>query len=250
MSLTLVEFLALVPGAARKDQILAALYWSIHYKNSESLTASEVKALLSQARVKNAKSINAPDVLAKAGPLVDASQNNAQGHKLWKLTDTGTKDVRELLGLPDEQPEVAHNVGSLQKTAAQITDTVIRNYVDESILCLSVGALKASMVFLWSGAMRHMHLAAFAKGASVLTQAVQKHDTRAKDVRKVEDLALVKDVTFLLAYRELGVIDKGEWTILQHCLDTRNQCGHPSKYQPGIQKASSFVEDVVGIVFR
>jgi hypothetical protein len=32
-------------------------------------------------------------------------------------------------------------------------------------------------------------------------------------------------------------------------LDTRNQCGHPNKYNPGVAKAKSHIEDIVGILF-
>lgn len=82
-----------------------------------------------------------------------------------------------------------------------------------------------------------------------LNDALQKHDPKAKAVRTVEDFALIKDRTFLLALRGLALIDKGRWTILQGALDLRNQCGHPTRYKPGEKKASSFVEDVVPIVF-
>jgi hypothetical protein len=53
----------------------------------------------------------------------------------------------------------------------------------------------------------------------------------------------------LLALQELGILDKGEKTTLIEALDLRNRCGHPTKYTPGIKKASSFIEDVVGIVW-
>jgi hypothetical protein len=37
--------------------------------------------------------------------------------------------------------------------------------------------------------------------------------------------------------------------MLEHGLDLGNACGHASKYTPGGKKVSSFIEDVVGIVF-
>jgi hypothetical protein len=83
----------------------------------------------------------------------------------------------------------------------------------------------------------------------VLTAAVQKHDPKARGVAKLEDFAGVKDKTALLAFREVGLLDKRQWATLQEGLDLRNRCGHPTKYRPGAAKASSFVEDVVGIVF-
>lgn len=66
---------------------------------------------------------------------------------------------------------------------------------------------------------------------------------------KLEDFAYIRDATALLAFQELGILDKGEKTTLAEALDLRNRCGHPTKYVPGVKKASSFIEDVVGIVF-
>jgi hypothetical protein len=54
----------------------------------------------------------------------------------------------------------------------------------------------------------------------------------------------------LLAAEGIGALDKNERTTLEDALDLRNKCGHPTKYNPGIVKASSFVEDVIGIVFK
>ena len=50
--------------------------------------------------------------------------------------------------------------------------------------------------------------------------------------------------------QDLGLFDKAEKTTLGEALDLRNRCGHPSKYVPGVKKVSSFIEDVVGIVFK
>ncbi|MGH8823315.1 MAG: hypothetical protein ACRDVN_02415, partial [Jiangellaceae bacterium] len=158
--------------------------------------------------------------------------------------------IRQRHNLPDEQPEIAHDVNTLREVASKITDEVARAYVEEAVLCLSVGARKAAIVFLWSGAARKLQEDALATGAAGLNAAIQRHDSRAKQVSRVEDMAQINDKTALLAMRDIGMIDKGEWTILGHALDLRNQCGHPSRYKPGANKASSFIEDLVGIVFK
>jgi hypothetical protein len=44
-------------------------------------------------------------------------------------------------------------------------------------------------------------------------------------------------------------LDKAERNTLEDGLNLRNKCGHPNKYDPGIKKASSFIEDVTGIIF-
>jgi hypothetical protein len=77
-----------------------------------------------------------------------------------------------------------------------------------------------------------------------------RHDPKARSVTKIEDFQYIKDKNILLAAEDNGILDKAERTTLSESLDLRNRCGHPNKYRPGIKKASSFIEDVIGIVFK
>jgi hypothetical protein len=137
----------------------------------------------------------------------------------------------------------------LKALATKIADLVARNYVDEAIKCLSVGALRAAVVFLWAGAIRSLQEEAVSSNVANLNTAITKHDPKARTVAKIEDFAYIKDAIALLALQDLGIIDKGERATLSEALDLRNRCGHPTRYVPGAKKASSFIEDLVGIVF-
>ena len=65
----------------------------------------------------------------------------------------------------------------------------------------------------------------------------------------IDDFGWVKDRTFLDACPDLGVLDKGQKTTLVGALDLRNNCGHPTRYRPGVKKVSAYIEDVVSVVF-
>jgi hypothetical protein len=186
--------------------------------------------------------------LNKSGHYVDSPGSDGV-RRLWKLTSSGEAEVRALLGLPDAEPEIEHDVSTLTKVAAQIGDADARGFVEESIKALSVGALRASVVFLWSGAMRTLQEAAWALGAKAVNAAIQRHDPKARELKGLDDFAYVKDATILLALQELALLDKGQQTTLGEALNLRNRCGHPTKYRAGPKKVSSFIEDVVGIVF-
>lgn len=86
-------------------------------------------------------------------------------------------------------------------------------------------------------------------GSAKVNAAIVTHDPKARTLRKADDFANVKDSVFLKALQDLGLFDKGEKATLEEALSLRNRCGHPTKYRPGVKKASSFIEDVVGIVF-
>jgi hypothetical protein len=102
---------------------------------------------------------------------------------------------------------------------------------------------------LWTGAVRTLQSAALAKGKKRLNDALLIHDPKARNVGKIDDFAYIKDATLLLALFDLNIVDKGQKGTLEENLNLRNRCGHPTKYRPGVNKASSFIEGVLGIVF-
>lgn len=244
----LVEFLSAANAKTWRERALAVLYWHAHFKDERALSSGQIKAALQSARIPRARQANIADVMNKAGALVDVANKGGNGEKLWTLTPTGETSVRALAGLPETQPEVEHGVEELRKIAAKIQDPDVRAYIDEAVLCLSVNALRAAIVFMWVGAVKVVQERVWSHGAKSVEASAQKYFQKAK-VAKFDDLAALKETTLLDVARDLGEIDKAQWMILGQCLDTRNQCGHPNKYNPGITKAKSHIEDIVGILF-
>ncbi|MDO9485390.1 MAG: hypothetical protein Q7K25_04945 [Actinomycetota bacterium] len=248
MTQTLAEFLAPLKKAPRRAQVLAVLYFETHDGQADSLTSAEIRLALKRARVPGHAAVNVPDVLGKAGHLVDSTRDGGR-HLQWRLTDSGNRYVSAYLPVEGDELEVVNDISTLASLATQISDPIVRGYVEEALLCLQAGALRAAVVFMWSGAIRTIQESCLAQGAGTLNAAIAKHDPKAKSIAKIEDFAAIKDVTTLIAARELGLIDKGEWQTLGENLSLRNRCGHPTKYTPGVKKTSGFVEDVVGIVY-
>ena len=246
--MTLGEFLAPLADGSQREVCLAVLYYHQHYRHKSAITVEEIRDELGRARVPRASKINVADVLNKSGAFVDSP--GADGNRrLWQLTTSGEAHIRGKLNLPASEPEIEHDVATLRSLAAKVSDSVVRDYILEAIKCLSVGAIRAAIVFLWTGAIRTLQEESLAKHTAALNAAITKHDSKARSVNKLEDFAYIRDATALLAFQELGILDKGEKSTLGEGLDLRNRCGHPTKYIPGIKKASSFIEDIVGIVF-
>jgi len=247
MSMTLVEFLATVKGAKQETHVLSALYWHEQYGGRGSMTAAEIKSSLAKARVSTAKNINAAEVLARAGANVDVVGNSGSA-KLWQLTETGRKAVRTLHGLPDDEPELQHGVADLQQIAASVADPDAKKFLDEAILCLSVNALRAAIVFVWVGAIADVKSRVWAHGAVTVTKAFQKYNAKA-NLTKHDDLLKFQETDILSVAQDLGVLDKSQRTILGQALDLRNQCGHPNKYWPGVSKAKAHIQDIADILW-
>ena len=247
--MTLVEFLYPLKGGKQRDLVLAAMYFLKRYKDRESVTAPEIKTALTATKLPKTKAINVNDVINKGAPYVHSPGGKENGALLFALTDKGEQYVRELLELPAAEPEVEHDVVTLSNLAANIKDEHVRGYVEEAITCLRFGALRAAVVFLWTGAIRTLHEEAVSAGTAKTTAAIQKKDPKARQVKSVDDFAWIKDRTFLEACPDIGLLDKTEKGTLVAALDVRNSCGHPTKYKPGVKKVSAFIEDVVGIAF-
>lgn len=225
--MTLVEFLHPVKGNSNRDKCLAVLYYKHRYAQVESLTAEQIKQALVHSRIPRAKFVNVADVLAKSGALVD-SPGSTGAARLWRLTDVGKEHIRSLMGLPESEPEIEHDVSSLNKLIAKISDPVVKGFISESVTCLQVGALKAAIVFLWAGAVRTLQEKVIAKGIPQVNAAIVVHDLKARQVKKLDDFQYIKDKVFLLAAEGVGVLDKAERTTLGEVLDLRNKCGHPT----------------------
>jgi hypothetical protein len=243
---TLVEFLAPLRDASQRDKVVATLYFLEHHRDQPDASVAEIIGALRQARIAGVAKWNVPRALSAAGENVDRAGTHPAR---WYLTDSGQRYCVETLGLSAPRSTIAHDVSVLTAVAKDISDDDVRAYVEEAITCLEAGALRAAIVFLWTGAIRQLHEQAIASGLEDLNDALVKHDPKSREVKTVDDFAYIKDSTFLDAARALGMLDKGEKDTMVESLNLRNRCGHPTRYRPRESKTKGFIEDVVGIVF-
>ena len=246
--MTLTEFLHPLKGKAWRELILATLYFRKKYGSQESLTVEELRAHMKQARVPKVAKANLAEALARSAPYVETSGKKGAGF-LWRITSTGVDHVRNLMGLPEHDVEVQHDISCLESLLKKIVNSDCRVYVEEALKCLKVGALRASIVFLWAGAVRIVESEIMKHGIIDVNAAISKHEKNPRKVKRVDDLSFFKESTLLLVAQELGLFDRNQRSILEDALKLRNKCGHPGKYGPGPKKASSFIEDVMSVVF-
>jgi len=246
--MTLVEFVAPLKKRSRKDKILACMYYRSRYEGIQALTVEGIRGALKAARVPSVSKINVADVVAKSGHYVDTA-GTEDGKRLWQLTDSGKQYVRKLLGLPESEPELERDAGAILALVGKVASADVKDYLTEATKCMQVGALRACVVFVWSGAIRIIQEELLDKHSAGLTAALRRHHSKAKAVSRQEHFAYINDKTTLLAAEDLGLFDKNERGVLEECLKLRNRCGHPGKYKPGTKRVSGFIEDLISIVF-
>jgi len=243
-----VEFVAPLKTSSHRSKVLAAMYFLQRYEKRDAVRADEIRSLLVGSRVPRARNVNVADVLNKSGEFVDSPGSDGI-RRLWTLTDTGVREVRRLLNLPEVDAEIEVDVATLTSVVQGVADPKAKDFIEEAITCLRFGALRAAVVFLWSGAVSVLRERAWRLGAAKVTCALQTHNPKQRPLKKLDDFAYVKDSSLLEALFDLGVVDKTQKAILGQALDLRNACGHPTAYRPKEKKVSSFIEDLVGIVF-
>lgn len=246
--MTLSEFLYGLSDKSPKNFVLGSMYYQKHYQDSNQETSGTIKSLLKLARIPKSQTWNIADILGKAGGLVD-SPSIEKGRRQWKLTSQGEHFIRDLVGL--ETKLVERDVIRLEKLVTKTTDTNVKDYLQEALICLRAEAHRACVVFLWAGAVTKIRDVTFAKGRANVNASVQKFQANARVIKSSDDLAYLQESTLLLVAQDLGLFDKNQKDALtNYCLDVRNKSGHPGKYRPGPEKAAAVMEDLIQIVFN
>ncbi len=245
--MTLAEFLHPLRDKVKGEQVVATLFF-FKQQNRFLATASpaKIREALINAQIPRARTANYSSVLSRLVPLV---HRDTLGQ--WEITETGENHVRELLELDRDEPTLkTEDVDALTKLVSSLKDPAVRDYVDESISCLKIGARRASVVFLWSGAIHTLREALWSQQEpSVIDAAFKAHSPKARSFKKKGDFSYFSDAELLQVAQDFEILEKNGKTMLSHALDLRNSCGHPVKYKPGEKKVSSFIEDVLQIVF-
>ena len=247
--MTLVEFLHPIRTGKQTDLVLAVLFHAKVFLHQDDMTVSEIRNSLTQAKIPNVKKMNINAILNRCSPNVHAPRGRENNTLAFELTPTGDRYIREVMQVPTIQPKLQNEVSSLEVIANKITDETALGFIQEGIVCLGADALRAAIVFVWSGAMKTLHDKAWQYQVKDINDAIAKHDPKARPVKKAADFSYIKDSTFLESCIDLGILDKGQKDTLIEGLNLRNRCGHPTKYRPEVNRAKGFIEDIVGIVF-
>jgi len=164
----------------------------------------------------------------------------------YEETDIDFSPYDRLFGLQDN---MGVDISALQKKVSQISNTEEYDYLMEALACFRAGALRAAIVQTWAAAIRTIQYQCMLHSQNTINILAKKHYPKAKPIKRLDDLANLKDSIVLNVARDLGVIDSNERDILVTSLGTRNKCSHPGKYNPKPIKAAAFLEDILTIVY-
>jgi hypothetical protein len=246
---SLTDFLRPLKAESLTLRALGMMYYVATEEAVSTVTSSSLRDLFKRVRTPGAATMNTSDILLRLGKSGYAEAVTGTSPIAWKITDSGATLIRTKLGIPEDTSELRVEIAALTALAeSKVTSAETRDFLLEAVACLSANALRATVVFVWSGAIWTVQEWLMKKPLSQVNAEIEKHQ-KTRKVNKVEDFAFVSDNTTLLAARDLGLWDKGQHTIVEHALDLRNQCGHPSRYKLPLSRCKSVIEEIITLVF-
>jgi hypothetical protein len=166
----------------------------------------------------------------------------------WELTDSGKEKLAQLAGgaVSGVTPKIA---SSLRSHLSTITNHDTVTFLEEAIRCYETKLYRSAVVLSWVGAASLLYDYVIAHKLAEFNVEATKRDPKWKAAKNNDDLANLKEHTFLQILHSISVIGKSVKDELEGCLKFRNGCGHPNSLKIGESRVSGHIETLMLNVF-
>jgi hypothetical protein len=168
----------------------------------------------------------------------------------WELTATGRAELAGIVSKHQPAAPLNSSTDVLRELLPSISNNEVRVFVEEAIGCVENNLLKASVVFIWIGAVAVLHEHIVKTCLPAFNADATKQDAKWRPAKDADGLGQMKESDFLDSLVRIGVIGKNVKIELKHSLDLRNSCGHPNSLQIGESKVLAHIETLVLNVFK
>lgn len=251
MAITPGELLKPLKNESIQVRALAVAYFLIKHRGVSAVTSSDIVDIFKNIRDRTAAASNISQALINSAGLGFVHNTGAKRGKaiLWEVTDSGAADVETRLGIVAELHEFAREVVELTAVASALANQDIREYLQEGVNCLKVRAVRASIVFVWSGAIRLVQQKLMDTALIGKTITSLRAQGIKANINSIDDWSYVKDIQTLQTAKDVGLYNKTEHQTIGNALVLRNQCGHPSNFTPTLNKTKSYLEEINDLMF-
>ena len=129
---------------------------------------------------------------------------------------------------------------SLRKQLTNIPIDIF-GYFDESLKCLEAGYKRAAMIMVWSGFFYIFSNFLFnSKYDEIKILRPKWKFNNFDEFRENKPESQILDLA-----KELGTITKADLRVLQGYLSIRNKCAHPTLYQPTMNGAIGYINELL-----
>lgn len=223
---------------SKRDRLLICL--AVDHEQPKQVR--EVVEIAVSSGMRTAKKWNVSDIFSKSNGFAVRTERG------WELSSQGKRHVADVAG-PFLNTPVPIIASSLRKHLLQIADSETKNFVEEAICCFESGQHRAAVVLSWVGAISLLQHHVVKHSLISFNQEASRRDKRWKQAKTTDELALIKEDTFLDILQAISVIGKNVKQELKKGLVLRNGCGHPNSLRLAEYKVSAHIEDLILNVF-
>jgi hypothetical protein len=166
---------------------------------------------------------------------------------LGGLLQLQTEFGEEVADVEQEAPGAA--LESLEDAVAK-APADYRPYLEEALRCYRHRLYRAAVLMVWSAAMEHMYATAaghrrgireFEKANKARFGSQKKY----REIKKRDDFLYLGERDFITLGEDAGMFNRNARRKLHERLETRNLCGHPTKYTIGREETVIFIESLI-----
>lgn len=225
-------------GFSNTDKLLLCAALDINTPKS----VSTIKEIAKNAGFRLVDKWNVSSLLSRSDGLAIRTD------KGWELTDNGKERLTQLAGgaISGVTPKIASNLRSHLSSISN-HDTVA--FLEEAIRCYETKLYRSAVVLSWVGAASLLYDYVVSYKLAEFNTEATKRDPKWKPAKNNDDLANIKEHTFLQILTSISVIGKSVKDELEACLKFRNGCGHPNSLKIGESRVSGHIETLMLNVF-
>lgn len=244
------SFVRVVPGffeLTQSDKCLHFAFYLIAVRKEVSFSKASIEQCFKDANI---------PVYTK---VRDYLVNNSRGRNpnFIKLNgDYGISQYKlnELYGTLKVDKPIIEIEEDLNKLKDEISDANSKDFLEETIKAVEVGAYRAAVIMVWILGIDHLYnYILSSKLADFNAKLALQNNKRIKVavIQTKDDFSEIPEGVFITLCREANVISNDVRKILEEKLGTRNSCAHPSGVKISKNKAVEFIKDILyNIVFK
>lgn len=240
--LTLEQLKATVhkKGLTRTDVALLC----VGAAGAQDAPTKSVRKFAIDAGVRGAMSFNISQHLASAKDKVFKTPSG------WELTTAGREHVSILAAEALASSPAATEAKSLRALLGGIKSDETRAFLTEAIVCAEYSLFRAAVVLSWEGALSVLQHEVVSKHSTAFNAEALRRNGKWKTAKTVDDLARMKESTFLEVCESISMIGHNLKQELEAALKLRNACGHPNTLKISANKVAAHIEVLTLNVFK
>lgn len=155
----------------------------------------------------------------------------------------------EVLGILVLRDDTASRVLSLEQTRRQLRGLSLdqEELFDQACNCIRAGVYRAAFVMAWAAFIDFLERKLASDGLKKV-KSVRPGWSKHQSIEELREA--VTEHALIEAARDAGLITKSEMKSLLGLLAKRNECAHPSGYNPGMNEAIGYVAELLSRIDR